>query len=127
MSKTLADLKTSDAHYQEAWLSGGYQADLQALIDATASPGSGSSLSGDAATFNSDASGYLSEAVDGRHARSRLAGRIREGHLGHQRYGHRLRATYRAREHPCQLLTQRLQLHVREMNRRRAGTGPTAG
>lgn len=65
MSKTLADLKTSDAHYQEAWLSGGYQADLQALIDATASPGSGSSLSGDAATFNSDASGYLSEAVDG--------------------------------------------------------------
>ncbi len=53
LSRALADLKASDAHYQEAWVSGGYQADLQALIDATASPGSGTSLSSDAATFNS--------------------------------------------------------------------------
>jgi hypothetical protein len=65
LSKALADLKTSDAHYQEAWVSGGYQADLQALIDATSSSGSGTSLSSDAAAFNKDASGYLSEAVGG--------------------------------------------------------------
>lgn len=44
---------------QEAWVSGGYSNDLQNLINDTQSAGGTDQLNTDAATLNSDASGYL--------------------------------------------------------------------
>jgi hypothetical protein len=57
----VGDLKASDANEQEAWVTGGHSDDLQALIDATQDAPSGANqLNTDAATFNTDASDYLS-------------------------------------------------------------------
>jgi hypothetical protein len=80
------DLKTQDAALQEAWVSGGDSADLQALISDTDGASGSDQLNTDAATFNADASSYLSANVstrkcrdggcgDSRGRRSRHAGR----------------------------------------------------
>ena len=62
ISKVVSDLKTEDAAEQEAWVSGGDSADLQTLINGTASATSGADqLNTDAATFNTDATNYLSD------------------------------------------------------------------
>jgi hypothetical protein len=61
LGTVVSDLKTEDAKLQEAWVSGGDSADLQALIDDTNGASGSDTLNTDAATFNSDASGYLSD------------------------------------------------------------------
>jgi hypothetical protein len=61
LNTVVSDLKTEDAKLQEAWVSGGDSADLQALINDTNGAGGSDKLNTDAATFNSDASGYLSD------------------------------------------------------------------
>jgi hypothetical protein len=62
ITKVVSDLKTDDAAEQEAWVSGGDSADLQTLINDTASATSGADqLNTDAATFNTDATNYLSD------------------------------------------------------------------
>jgi hypothetical protein len=59
LATVLNDLKQSGAAEQEAWVTGGHQQDLQALIDDT-QPASGTdTLNADAQTFNADASSYL--------------------------------------------------------------------
>jgi len=61
LATVLADLKRSDAQYQEAWVSGGRSSDLQALIDDTQAASGTDALNADAASFNSDASAYLAD------------------------------------------------------------------
>jgi hypothetical protein len=62
ITKAVSDLKTEDAAEQEAWVTGGDSADLQALIDATANAALGADqLNDDASTFNTDATSYLSD------------------------------------------------------------------
>jgi hypothetical protein len=61
LNTVVSDLKTEDAKLQEAWVSGGDSASLQALINDTKGAGSSDKLNTDAATFNSDASAYLSD------------------------------------------------------------------
>jgi hypothetical protein len=66
INQVVSDLKTEDAAEQEAWVSGGDSADLQTLINDTASASSGADqLNTDAATFNTDATGYLSDNSPG--------------------------------------------------------------
>jgi hypothetical protein len=61
LDTVVMDLKTQDANEQEAWVSGGDSQDLQALINDTANASSGADqLNTDAATFNADATSYLS-------------------------------------------------------------------
>ena len=61
LNTVVSDLKSMDTHYQEAWVSGGDSADLQALINNTANAVNGADqLNTDAATFNADATSYLS-------------------------------------------------------------------
>jgi len=57
----LSDLKSSDAAEQEAWVTGGHTGDIQQLISDTNGATGSMRLDQDAATFNSDASGYLSD------------------------------------------------------------------
>jgi hypothetical protein len=57
----LADLKTEDAAEQEAWVTGGDSADLQALISDTDGISGTTKLDKDAITFNADAASYLAE------------------------------------------------------------------
>jgi len=61
ITKSVNDLKASDKHYQEAWVTGGYGSDLQALITATNKAAGGSQLNQDASAFNGDATSYLSD------------------------------------------------------------------
>ncbi len=62
LATVVGDLKSMDARYQEAWVSGGDSADLQALINTTANAVSGTDqLNDDAVTFNTDATNYLSD------------------------------------------------------------------
>jgi hypothetical protein len=61
LNTVVSDLKTQDAKLQEAWVSGGDSADLQALIDDTNGAGGSDNLDTDAVTFNGDASSYLSD------------------------------------------------------------------
>lgn len=61
LNTVVSDLKTEDAKLQEAWVSGGDSADLQALISDTNGASGPDELDTDAATFNSDASTYLSD------------------------------------------------------------------
>ena len=62
LATVLHDLKVSNRHYQEAWVSGGYGNSLQALINDTHNASSdGNQLTNDAFTFNADASGYLAD------------------------------------------------------------------
>jgi hypothetical protein len=67
----LIDLKTEDAKEQEAWVSGGDSADLQALINDAGGASGSDPLDSAAQTFNTDVSAYLS---DNSHT-SRLGGR----------------------------------------------------
>jgi hypothetical protein len=61
LNTVVSDLKTEDAKLQEAWVSGGDSADLQALISDTNGASGSDTLDTDAATFNGDASAYLSD------------------------------------------------------------------
>jgi hypothetical protein len=61
LAPVVRDLRTSDRHYQEAWVSGGYGGALNRLINDTSSATGSDQLSSDAATFSSDASTYLSD------------------------------------------------------------------
>jgi ABC-type glycerol-3-phosphate transport system substrate-binding protein len=61
LNTVVSDLKAEDAKLQEAWVSGGDSADLQALINDTNGASGSDVLDTDAATFNSDASAYLSD------------------------------------------------------------------
>jgi hypothetical protein len=61
LGTVVSDLKTEDTKLQEAWVSGGDSADLQALINDTNGASGSDTLNTDAATFNSDASAYLSD------------------------------------------------------------------
>jgi hypothetical protein len=59
LATVLNDLKQSDAAEQEAWVTGGHEQDLQALIDDTQAASGTDTLNTDAQTFNADASAYL--------------------------------------------------------------------
>lgn len=61
LNKVVSHLKTQDAKFQEAWVSGGDSADLQSLIDDTSGSGGSDNLDTDAIAFNGDASSYLSD------------------------------------------------------------------
>lgn len=61
LQNVLIDLKTEDAKEQEAWVSGGDSADLQALINDTSGASGSDPLDSAAQTFNTDASAYLSD------------------------------------------------------------------
>lgn len=61
LQNVLTDLKTEDAKEQEAWVSGGDSADLQALINDTNGASGSDPLNSAAQTFNTDASAYLSD------------------------------------------------------------------
>jgi hypothetical protein len=61
LNTVVSDLKTEDAKLQEAWVGGGDSADLQALINDTDGARGSDKLKTDAATFNRDASAYLSD------------------------------------------------------------------
>jgi hypothetical protein len=60
ITQAVNDLKASDQHYQEAWVTGGFGSDLQTLITDTNEAAGSSQLDQDASTFNSDATTYLS-------------------------------------------------------------------
>lgn len=62
LAKVVSDLGAQDAHYQEAWVSGGDSSDLQTLINDTQNAVRGANqLNDDAVTFNQDAASYLSD------------------------------------------------------------------
>lgn len=61
LQNVLIDLKTETAQEQEAWVSGGDSADLQALINDTSGASGSDPLDSAAQTFNTDASAYLSD------------------------------------------------------------------
>jgi hypothetical protein len=61
LQTVLSDQKSSDAAEQEAWVTGGHSADLQQLISDTNGVTGSTQLDQDAATFNTDASGYLAD------------------------------------------------------------------
>jgi hypothetical protein len=60
LATVVSDEKTEQAQYQEAWVTGGKSADLQALINETSNAGNGTTqLGSDAQTFSNDANSYL--------------------------------------------------------------------
>jgi hypothetical protein len=61
LQTVLSDQKSSDAAEQEAWVTGGHSTDLEQLISDTNEVTGSTQLDQNAATFNSDASGYLSD------------------------------------------------------------------
>lgn len=65
LATVVSDEKSEQAQLQEAWVTGGKSADLQSLIRYTSGATGGNQLNDDAATFNSNASAYLSQNNSG--------------------------------------------------------------